>query len=109
MARYSFGTRGSKLASVLLGGTQVGWCGVIIDRRPHRAGSGLAIVRRGAAVMIAASILMCVTACYGYPGMYWVSLISIPLILALAYWVVSRSLEEVGGFSGWSRSSPRRR
>ncbi|WP_257015963.1 hypothetical protein [Rhodococcus sp. ACS1] len=28
------------------------------------------------------------------------SLISTPLILALAYWVVSRSLEEVGGFSG---------
>ncbi|WP_256981188.1 MULTISPECIES: cytosine permease [unclassified Rhodococcus (in: high G+C Gram-positive bacteria)] len=30
MARYSFGTRGSKLASLLLGGTQVGWYGVII-------------------------------------------------------------------------------
>ena len=30
MARFSFGNRGSTLASLLLGGTQIGWYGVII-------------------------------------------------------------------------------
>ena len=31
MARFSFGNRGSKLASLLLGGTQIGWYGVIMS------------------------------------------------------------------------------
>lgn len=30
MARYTLGTSGSRLASILLGGTQIGWYGVII-------------------------------------------------------------------------------
>lgn len=102
MARYSFGTRGSKLASILLGGTQIGWYGVIIgtigDLTAQALGWDSYLAR--ASVMIAASVLMCITACYGYRGMYWVSLVSTPLILALACWVVFRSLEEVGGFSG---------
>ena len=34
--------------------------------------------------MIVASVLMCLTACYGYRGMFWVSAISTPLILVLA-------------------------
>ncbi|MFD9668197.1 cytosine permease [Rhodococcus sp. NPDC059968] len=102
MARYSFGTRGPKLASVLLGGTQIGWYGVIIGTIGDLTAQALGweSYAARAAVMIAASILMCITACYGYRGMYWVSLISTPLILALACWVVSRSLDEVGGFSG---------
>src|SRR5918998_2397731 len=29
MARYTLGTRGAKLASILLGGTQIGWYGVV--------------------------------------------------------------------------------
>jgi cytosine permease len=32
--------------------------------------------------------------------MYWVSLISTPLILGLAFWVLVRSLDELGGWSG---------
>ena len=32
--------------------------------------------------------------------MYWVSVISTPLILILAFWVVGRSLQEVGGLDG---------
>ena len=30
MSRYTFGTAGSKLVSVLLGGTQIGWYGVAV-------------------------------------------------------------------------------
>ena len=108
MARYTLGTRGSKLASILLGGTQIGWYGVII-------GTIGALTAQAfdwdswaaeAAVMIAASVLMCLTACYGYRGMYWVSLVSTPLILLLAVWVVQRSLSEVGGGAGLFGAQP---
>lgn len=108
MARYSFGHRGSKLASILLGGTQVGWYGVIIgtigDLTAEAAGWESYGAR--AAVMVTTSALMCATACYGYRGMYWVSVVSTPLILLLAGWVVVRSLDEVGGLSGLLEVEP---
>ena len=102
MARYSFGNRGSKLVSILLGGTQVGWYGVVIGTIGDLTAEAAGWESYGAkaAIMVATSVLMCVTACYGYRGMYWVSVVSTPLILVLAAWVVVRSLEEVGGLGG---------
>ncbi|MDN7119798.1 cytosine permease [Nocardioides sp. ChNu-153] len=108
MARYTLGTSGSRFASLLLGGTQIGWYGVIIGTIGALTAQafGWESYAAEAAVMIAASVLMCVTACYGYRGMYWVSLISTPLILVLAVWVVHRSLQEVGGWSGLADVDP---
>lgn len=108
MARYSFGNRGSKLASLLLGGTQIGWYGVIIGTIGDLTAQAAGWESYGAkaSVMIATSALMCITACYGYRGMYWVSLVSTPLIIALAVWVVIRSLDEVGGFGGLVEVEP---
>ncbi|UYM04000.1 cytosine permease [Solicola gregarius] len=108
MARFSFGNRGSKLASLLLGGTQIGWYGVIVGTIGDLTAQAADWDSYGAkaSVMIATSVLMCVTACYGYRGMYWVSLVSTPLILALAVWVLARSLDEVGGFDGLTSVEP---
>ncbi|ANH36774.1 Cytosine permease [Nocardioides dokdonensis FR1436] len=108
MARYSLGTRGAKLASILLGGTQIGWYGVIIGTIGELTAQAFdwESYAARAAVMILTSVLMCVTACYGYRGMYWVSLVSTPLIMLLAVWVVSRSLDEVGGLSGLAAIEP---
>ena len=50
--------------------------------------------------MIGVSALMMLTALYGYEGMYWVSLISTPLILVLAFWITALALGEVGGWRG---------
>nr|WP_272928706.1 cytosine permease [Leucobacter luti] len=108
MARYTLGSRGSKLASILLGGTQIGWYGVVIgtigELTAQAFGWESSVAR--AAIMIAVSALMCATAVYGYRGMYWVSLISTPLILILAFWVMFRSLEEVGGWAGLAAIQP---
>lgn len=108
MARYTLGSRGSKLASILLGGTQIGWYGVVIGMIGELTAQafGWESYAAKAAVMIAVSALMCATACYGYRGMYWVSLISTPLILILAFWVMFRSLEEVGGWAGLAAIQP---
>ena len=102
MARYTLGTRGAKLSSVLLGGTQIGWYAVVVGTIGDLTAEALGWESYGAraAVMVVTSALMCATAYWGYGGMYWVSLVSTPLILILAFWVLARSLQEVGGFAG---------
>src|SRR5699024_12457763 len=57
-------------------------------------------------VRIGSGALWCLPAVYGYGGMYLVSLISTPLIIVLAIWVITRSLEEVGGLSGLAGIQP---
>ncbi|MBP3089407.1 cytosine permease [Corynebacterium sp. sy017] len=102
MARYTLGTHGAKVASLLLGGTQLGWYGVIIGTVGSMTAQAFGWQSYGAqvAVMIISSTLMCLTACYGYRGMYWVSAITTPLILVLAVWVVYKCVDKVGGWSG---------
>jgi cytosine permease len=108
MARYTLGSRGAKLASVLLGGTQIGWYAVVVGTIGDLTAEALGWDSYGAraAVMIATSALMAATAYWGYHGMYWVSLVSTPLILILAFWVLARSLQEVGGFDGLAGVEP---
>ncbi|MGY1715310.1 cytosine permease [Geodermatophilus sp. SYSU D01106] len=108
MARYTLGSRGAKLASILLGGTQIGWYGVVVGTIGDLTAEAFGWESYGAraAVMVATSALMCATAYWGYRGMYWVSLVSTPLILVLAFWVLARSLQEVGGWGGLAGIEP---
>ncbi|MGY1708140.1 cytosine permease [Geodermatophilus sp. SYSU D00758] len=108
MCRYTLGTRGSKLASLLLGGTQVGWYGVTVATLAGLTASALGWEGDGAeiALMVVGGAVMGVTAYYGYKGMYALSLVSVPLMLVLAGWVTWRSLEEVGGWSGLAAIEP---
>ncbi|MCF6745042.1 cytosine permease [Blastococcus sp. KM273128] len=108
MCRYSLGTTGAKLASLLLGGTQVGWYGVTVATLAGLTASALDWSGRGTeiALMVAGGAIMGVTAYYGYKGMYALSVVSVPLLLVLAGWVTWRSLEEVGGWSGLTAVEP---
>ncbi|GAB3207784.1 cytosine permease [Marinactinospora thermotolerans] len=108
MSRYSLGTGGAKLASLLLGGTQIGWYGVSI------ATVGLLTAQAagwegdlpGQLVMVAAGAVMGVTAYIGYKGMYWLSVVSVPLLLILAGWVTWRAFAETGGLAGLNAVEP---
>ncbi|MQA86175.1 MAG: cytosine permease [Streptosporangiales bacterium] len=101
MSRYALGSVGAKGASLLLGGTQVGWYGVaaaaLADLTAQAFGWGSGAEQL---LMVAAGALMGVTAYYGYRGMYWLSAVSIPPMFVLAFWVVARSLGEVDGWAG---------
>lgn len=70
MARFTLGNRGSKLASILLGGTQIGWYGVVVGTIGELTAQafGCETYAARAAVMIVVSALMCATAVYGYRG-----------------------------------------
>lgn len=108
MSRYVMGTKGAKVTSLILGGTQIGWYGVIIGTVGELTSQAFDWQSKFAltTTMIIASTLMCVTACVGYLGMYWVSAISTPLILALAVWVAYRCIAKVGGFTGLVNAEP---
>ena len=108
MSRYTFGTAGSKVVSLLLGGTQVGWYGVAVGSigQLTALAFGWESTWAPALVMIGVSALMMLTALYGYEGMYWVSLISTPLILILAFWITGMALGEVGGVDGLFALAP---
>jgi cytosine permease len=108
MCRYALGTRGAKFASLLLGGTQVGWYGVTVATLAGLTASALNWEGRGTeiALMVAGGAVMGVTAYYGYKGMYALSVVSVPLLLVLAGWVTWRSLDEVGGWNGLTAIEP---
>ncbi|MCV2491846.1 cytosine permease [Geodermatophilus sp. YIM 151500] len=108
MCRYTLGTGGAKFASLLLGGTQIGWYGVTVATLAGLTAGALDWQGRGAeiALMVLGGAVMGVTAYYGYKGMYALSVVSVPLLLVLAGWVTWRSLAEVGGWSGLAAIEP---
>jgi cytosine permease len=108
MCRYALGTRGAKLASLLLGGTQVGWYGVTVATLAGLTAGALGWTGEGpeTVLMVVGGAVMGVTAYFGYKGMYALSLVSVPLLLVLAGWVTWRSLAEVGGWAGLTAIEP---
>jgi len=108
MSRYTLGTAGSKVASLILGGTQVGWYGVTVATLSGLTMSAFGWEGRGTEVllMVVGGAVMGVTAYYGYRGMYALSVVSVPLMVVLAFWVVSRALDEVGGWEGLEQVEP---
>lgn len=103
MARYSFGSGGSKLVSLLLGGTQIGWYGVTVATLALlvQQATGLEGTAWLWTLIVLGGAVMGVTAYFGYRGMELLSAVSVPLLLILAGWVTWRSLSEIseaGGF-----------
>jgi cytosine permease len=102
MGRYAFGDWGSKLMSLLLGGTQIGWYGVTV--------ATLALLIQQATgldgelwlwtLILLGGAIMGVTAYYGYRGMELLSAVSVPLLLIMAGWVTWRSFLEIGAAGG---------
>ncbi len=108
MARYSFGDKGSKLVSLLLGGTQIGWYGVTVGFLAELLMGTFGWSGKPAlwGLMILSGAVMGVTAYYGYNGMYLLSVVSVPLLLVLAAYVTVRSFQEVGGLAGMTAKAP---
>lgn len=108
MSRYTLGTGGAKFASLLLGGTQIGWYGVSI------ATAGLLVSKAAGwdapyaapLVMVVCGAVMGVSAYLGYQAMYWLSLVAVPLLLVLCVWICWVAWSEAGGYAGLSAIAP---
>ncbi|AFZ30991.1 permease for cytosine/purines uracil thiamine allantoin [Gloeocapsa sp. PCC 7428] len=101
MARFSFGSVGSRWVDFLLGFTQIGW---------YAWGSALMadVLNQLAGVPSSFNWLMilfftyffCSTAYIGYRAMDWLSRIAVPAMLILIIWSLTIATRDVGGFAG---------
>ncbi len=107
LARYAFGAKGARWADLILGGTQLGWFGVTVAlmAKPFIDWLGLDWADTSTMVIwcLIWSAAFTSTAYFGYKGMETLSLIAVPLILALGTLMAVNSFaharEAVGGIS----------
>jgi cytosine permease len=101
MARFSFGSVGSRWVDFILGFTQIGW---------YAWGSALMaqLLNNLAGVpeswnwfiILFFTYAFCSTAYFGYKAMDWLSRIAVPAMVLLMVWSLSIAAGDVGGFAG---------
>ena len=98
MARFSFGSVGSRWVDFILGFTQIGWyawgLGLIVDLLNKLAGVPSSW---NWLIIIFFTYFFCTTAYIGYRAMDWYSRIAVPAILILMCWSLAISFGKVGG------------
>ncbi|WP_138420538.1 cytosine permease [Aquibacillus sediminis] len=97
LARYAFGEKGSYLASLLLGGTQVGWFGVglAMFAVPVQKVIGLDM----SLIILIAGVLMTASAFFGMKSLAMISFISVPAIAILGNFSMFKAVDTIGGMS----------
>lgn len=97
VSRLVLGRAGGKWASVLLGGTQVGWSAITVAVLADLFGTALGLETTWP-IIVVGGVLMAVTAYRGFRGIEVLSWISVPLMLALYVWSrPARSARPVAG------------
>lgn len=107
LSRYALGTAGAKWADILLGGTQLGWYAVSAAYVAELFVKALNMNESSYIFWaIFWSIVMGITAVYGFKGMEIVSYIAIPLILILAVWTPILGIQKAGSWAALSQIKP---
>lgn len=108
MARFSFGTLGSRWVDFILGFTQVGWyawgSALIADLSNKLLGVPQSW---NWLTILVFTYFFCITAYIGYRAMDWLSRIAVPAMLILMLWSLSIASSDVGGFAGLQAIEPR--
>lgn len=110
LARYSFGTKGSYLPSLLLGGTQVGWFGVgvaMFALPVQKALFGETGVELDInAIIVVAGLLMTGTVYFGISALMVLSFIAVPAITILGGYSVYLAVNDLGGIAEMQKIVP---
>lgn len=104
LARYSFGEKGSYLASLLLGATQVGWfgVGVAMFALPVHKITGI----NPYVLIAAAGMLMTSTAYLGIKALTALSFVAVPSIAILGTYSALKAAGTLGGLQGILELTP---
>ncbi|MCP2251387.1 cytosine permease [Prauserella aidingensis] len=97
LARLALGRIGGKWASMLLGGTQVGWYGITVGVLATLLGGAFGLSVTWPLVLVG-GIAMAVTAYTGFRGIELLSWLSVPLMTALCLWIAVSAVDEAGGW-----------
>ena len=106
LSRYTLGTGGSKWASFLLGGTQLGWYAVSAAYVAEIFVKALNMPNSYIFWAIFWCVVMGITAVYGFKAMEIVSYIAIPLILILTVWVPVLGVQKAGSWAALAAIAP---
>lgn len=106
LSRYALGTAGAKWADFLLGGTQLGWYAVTAAYIAELFTKAFNTPNAYVFWAIFWSVVMGITAVYGFKGMEIVSYIAIPLILILTIWVPIIGIQKVGSWAALGAIKP---
>lgn len=101
MARFSFGSVGSRWVDFILGFTQIGWyawgSALMADLLNQLAGVPSSF---NWLMILFFTYFFCSTAYIGYQAMDWLSRIAVPAMLILMFWSLAIAARDVGGFTG---------
>ncbi|MCL4119143.1 UNVERIFIED_CONTAM: hypothetical protein GTU68_059953 [Idotea baltica] len=104
LARFSFGSKGSWIPSLLLGGTQIGWfgVGVAMFAIPVHKATGIDTN----ALIVISGLLMTVTVYFGISALMALSMIAVPAIAILGGYSVLTAVDSVGGITELQNIQP---
>jgi cytosine permease len=104
LARFSFGSKGSWLPSILLGGTQVGWfgVGVAMFAIPVQKATGIDTN----ILIIVSGLLMTATVYFGISALMVLSAVAVPAIAILGGYSVLTAVDSVGGIAELQKVQP---
>ncbi|ACH65232.1 cytosine permease [Aliivibrio fischeri MJ11] len=104
LARFSFGSKGSWLPSLLLGGTQVGWfgVGVAMFAIPVQKATGIDTN----ALIVISGLLMTVTVYFGISALMILSMVAVPAIAILGGYSVFSAVDSIGGIAELQKIQP---
>ncbi|PSB65763.1 cytosine permease [filamentous cyanobacterium CCP1] len=107
MARFSFGSIGSRWVDFILGFTQIGWyawgSALIADLLNKLAGVPTSW---NWLTILFFPYFFCSTAYIGYRAMDWLSRLAVPAMIILMVWSLSIATGEVGGIAGLQAITP---
>ena len=104
LARFSFGSKGSWVPSLLLGGTQIGWfgVGVAMFAIPVHKATGIDTN----ALIVISGLLMTVTVYFGISALMILSMIAVPAIAILGGYSVFTAVDSIGGITEIQKIQP---
>ncbi|MBD1908540.1 cytosine permease [Funiculus sociatus GB2-A5] len=101
MARFSFGSIGSRWVDFILGFTQIGWYAWGSALMAELANKLLGIPTGwNWLIILFFTYFFCSTAYIGYRAMDWLSRIAVPAMLILMFWSLVIALGKAGGYDG---------
>ena len=107
MARFSFGSVGSRWVDFILGFTQIGWyawgTALIADLLNKLVGVPTSW---NWLTILFFTYFFCSTAYIGYKAMDWLSRIAVPAMLLLMVWCLAIASDQVGGWEGLQAIQP---
>jgi len=105
LARFAFGLNGSKLPSLMLAVTQIGWfgVGVAMFAYPINKFTGIGLWP----LVIVGGIFMTLTVVIGFKAIEWISKIAVPAIILLGVMSMVKAISSMGGIQPLMDAMPK--